>query len=65
MVLVAALSGGITAACLEDSYTRDAQQMQSVMGSDNYAIVTESEGYVLRFKLLELWGELMAELDRN
>ena len=29
VVLVAALSGGITAACLEDSYTRDAQQMQS------------------------------------
>ena len=31
--------------------------LQSVMGRGDYGIVSE-EGYVLRFRILELWGEL-------
>ena len=29
------------------------------MSRDSYAVITESEGYELRFRTLELWGELM------
>ncbi len=36
-----------------------AQQVQSVMSREDYAIVSEDEGYELRFKLVELWGELL------
>ena len=33
-------------------------RLQSVMGREDYGIVTEEEGYILRFRILELWGEL-------
>ena len=36
-----------------------AEQVQSVMGGEDFALVTEAEGYELRFRLVELWGELM------
>ena len=36
----------------------EGEKLQSVMGREDYAIVTEEEGYVLRFRILELWGEL-------
>ena len=32
------------------------------MSEDDFALVTESEGYELRFRLVELWGELTAAL---
>ena len=40
----------------------EAEQVQSVMSEDDFALVTESEGYELRFRLVELWGELTAAL---
>jgi len=43
----------------------DAQQLKSVMGMENYSIVCEDEGYVLRFKLVELWGQLCGLIDIN
>ena len=40
----------------------EAEQVQSVMSEDDFALVSESEGYELRFRLVELWGELTAAL---
>ena len=37
----------------------EGEKLQSVMSREDYAIITEEEGYVLRFRLVELWGELM------
>lgn len=45
--------------CLEAA---QAQQVESVMAKEDYAIVSDSEGYELRFKLVELWGELVDKL---
>ena len=36
----------------------EGEKLQSVMGRGDYGIVSEEEGYVLRFRVLELWGEL-------
>ena len=33
------------------------------MGGEDFALVTEAEGYALRFRLVELWGELMNKLE--
>lgn len=33
-------------------------KLQSVMSDADYAIVTEEDGYELRFRALELWGEI-------
>ena len=33
-------------------------KLQSVMNSTDYKIVTEEDGYDLRFRTLEIWGEL-------
>ena len=43
----------------------DAQLMQSVMSTPDYSIVSGSEDYELRFRLLELWGEFTNALDRK
>ena len=32
------------------------------MDTSDYGIVTGADGYVLKFRLLELWGELMEQL---
>ncbi len=45
--------------CLEAA---QAQQVKSVMAKEDYAIVSDSDGYELRFKLVELWGELVDKL---
>ena len=37
----------------------DAERVQSVMNEDDFALVSEAEGYELRFRLVELWGELI------
>ena len=34
------------------------EQAKSVMGVEGYAIISQEEGYELRFRVLELWGEL-------
>jgi stage II sporulation protein R len=36
---------------------------REVMNPDNFALITESEGYELRFRGLELWGELVNFVD--
>ena len=36
----------------------EGDRLQSVMGREDYGIVTEEEGYILRFRILELWGKL-------
>ncbi len=35
-----------------------AEVLSEAMSRDGYAVITESEGYELRFRTLELWGEL-------
>lgn len=47
--------------CLEAA---QAQRVESVMAKEDYAIVSDSEGYELRFKLVEKWGELMEKLSK-
>ena len=42
--------------CLEAS---QASRVQKVMSRDDYGLISEQEGYELRFKLVELWGELL------
>ncbi len=34
------------------------------MSSDERSLITEADGYELRFRIVELWGELMQMLDR-
>lgn len=34
------------------------EQMQSVMNSEDYALITQQDGYELRFRIVELWGQL-------
>ena len=38
------------------------EQARTVMGGDNFSLIAEEEGYELRFRLLELWGELRQSL---
>lgn len=35
-----------------------AEQAQSVMNPDGFALISGEEGYELRFRIVELWGEL-------
>lgn len=39
------------------------EEVQSVLNGEDLAIVTEEEGYILRFKFVELWGELLNALS--
>ena len=41
-----------------------AERVQSVMSAEDFALVSEEEGYELRFRILELWGELCARLEK-
>ena len=41
----------------------ESEEVQSVLNGEDLAIVTEEDGYVLRFKLVELWGELLNALS--
>ena len=41
----------------------DAEQLRTVMSEDDFALISEAEGYELRFRVLELWGELLRALD--
>lgn len=35
-----------------------AEKLKSVMSTDDFAIISEEDGYQLRFRTLELWGEI-------
>lgn len=37
----------------------EGERLQSVMGQEDFALVTEAQGYELRFKAVELWGEIV------
>lgn len=39
-----------------------AQQLETVMSQEDYAIISGQQGYELRFKIVELWGKLQQEL---
>ncbi len=45
--------------CLESGQT---EALQAALAPEDYALVTGRQGYVLRFRLVELWGELAALL---
>ena len=36
----------------------DAGRVQCVMKPDDFALISEEDGYELRFRIVELWGEL-------
>jgi stage II sporulation protein R len=40
------------------------EPLQSVMGGEDFALVSGSGGHVLRFRAVELWGELTEIFDR-
>ena len=40
-----------------------AGKLQSVMNETDYAIVTEEDGYTLRFRTLEIWGKITEYLS--
>ena len=42
----------------------DADRVQSVMKPDDFALITEEDGYELRFRIIELWGELQRWLEK-
>ena len=41
----------------------DAGRVQSVMKPDDFALISEEDGYELRFRIVELWGELQRWLN--
>ena len=41
----------------------EAEQVQSVMSREDFGLITEDEGYTLKFRIVELWGELTAMLN--
>lgn len=40
----------------------DSERLRGVMDEDEYGMICEQDGYVLRFRILELWGELAEKL---
>ena len=41
----------------------DAGSVESVMSRDDLSLICEEEGYELRFRIVELWGELVSLLE--
>ena len=39
------------------------EAMQPVMNPEDYAIITREEGWEIRFRIVELWGELLNSLE--
>lgn len=39
------------------------EAMQPVMNPDDYALITRKEGWEIRFRIVELWGELFNSLE--
>ena len=42
----------------------DVERVQSVMKPDDFALITGEDGYELRFRIVELWGELQRWLAK-
>ena len=40
------------------------EQVEEAMSVEDYALITRQDGYELRFRIVELWGELMEILDK-
>lgn len=43
----------------------DGDTLRETLGEEDYGIVTNGDGYALRFRLIELWGKLMSSLRDN
>lgn len=43
----------------------EAGQAKAAMNPDDFALITEQDGYELRFRIVELWGELQRLLERS
>lgn len=41
----------------------ECEQVQQVMSQEDYALITGEDSYEIRFRLVELWGELINLLD--
>ncbi len=41
------------------------EELRGAMGGEDYAMVAGEEGYVLRFRIVELWGELTEKLAES
>ena len=39
------------------------EAMQPVMNPEDYALITREEGWEIRFRIVELWGELLNSLE--
>ena len=39
------------------------EAMQPVMNPDDYALITREDGWEIRFRIVELWGELLNSLE--
>lgn len=42
----------------------EAEEVRSVMNPESFALITEEDGYEIRFRIVELWGELQRLLKR-
>ena len=41
------------------------EAMRPVLNPEDYALITREEGWEIRFRIVELWGELTARLERE
>ena len=41
------------------------EQVEEAMSVEDYALITRQDGYELRFRTVELWGELLEKLEEN
>ena len=41
----------------------DEDTLREALAPEDFALVSEEEGYELRFRILELWGELFGKSD--
>lgn len=42
----------------------ESEEVRQVMSEEDYAIITGEEDHQIRFRLVELWGELMSMIDK-
>ena len=43
----------------------EAERAQSVMNANDLALICEEDGYELRFRIVELWGELLRRVEAS
>ena len=41
------------------------EQVEQAMSVEDYALITRQDGYELRFRTVELWGELLEKLEEH